>query len=99
MSVPGRSTADGPPDGASLIAYPSAFPIKVMGVNAEGFADAMVAIALQFDAGYDRRTLELRPSRGGNYLGLTLTVTATSREQLDGLYRALSTHPWVKMVL
>ena len=89
---------DIPPE-QSLIEYPSAFPIKVMGANVEGFAEAMVAIALQFDAGYDRRTLEVRPSKGGNYLGLTLTVTATSREQLDELYRTLSTHPMVKMVL
>jgi uncharacterized protein len=59
----------------------------------------MVAIALQFDAGFDRHTLEVRPSKGGNYLGLTLTVTATSREQLDELYRTLSTHPMVKVVL
>jgi uncharacterized protein len=39
------------------------------------------------------------PEQGGNYLGLTLTVTATSREQLDELYRTLSTHPMVKVVL
>ena len=91
--------ADDPRERASLIEYPSAFPIKVMGVNAEGFADAMVAIALQFDTAYDRQTLEVRPSKGGNYLGLTLTVTATSREQLDELYRTLSTHPMVKVVL
>ena len=37
--------------------------------------------------------------KAGNYLGLTITVTATSREQLDALYRALSTHPMVKVVL
>jgi len=45
------------------------------------------------------RQLELRPSRGGNYLGITLTVTATSREQLDALYGALTAHPMVKVVL
>jgi hypothetical protein len=43
--------------------------------------------------------VEQRPSRVGNYLGLTITVTATSREQLDELYRTLSTHPMVKVVL
>lgn len=86
-------------DRASLIEYPSTFPIKVMGANHPGFEQAMVDLALQFDPDYDRGTLELRPSRGGNYLGLTLTVTATSREQLDALYRALSSHPMVKVVL
>ncbi len=87
-----------PPE-QSLITYPSAFPIKVMGVQAEGFEAAMVAIARQFDAGFDAATVERRPSKAGNYLGLTLTVTATSREQLDELYRTLSTHPMVKVVL
>ena len=43
--------------------------------------------------------VELRESSGGKYLGITVTVTATSREQLDELYRTLSTHPMVKVVL
>lgn len=84
---------------ASLIEYPSLFPIKVMGANDPAFEQAVVEIALQFDPGYDRGTLELRPSSSGKYLGLTLSVTATSREQLDDLYRALSGHPLVKVVL
>lgn len=83
----------------SLIDYPSAFPIKVMGHNADGFVAALTLIARQFDAAFDASTIELRPSKGGNYLGVTLTVTATSREQLDELYRTLSTHPMVKVVL
>ena len=87
------------PPAPSLIEYPSAFPIKVMGANVEGFTAAILAVARQFDPGLDPATLESRPSKGGNYLGLTLTVTATSREQLDALYRALSTHPMVKVVL
>ena len=83
----------------SLIEYPSAFPIKVMGARAEGFVEAVVAVAQRFDPGFDPATVEQRASRGGNYLGLTITVTATSREQLDELYRTLSTHPMVKVVL
>jgi putative lipoic acid-binding regulatory protein len=83
----------------SLIEYPCAFPIKVMGVHAEGFTEAVVAVALQFDPGFDAATVERRPSKAGNYLGLTITVNATSREQLDELYRTLSTHPMVKVVL
>ncbi len=88
-----------PPDQTSLIEYPSAFPIKVMGAAVDGFEDAMVAIARQFDANFDAELIERRPSKAGNYLGLTLTVLATSREQLDELYRTLSTHPMVKVVL
>jgi len=83
----------------SLIRYPSLFPIKVMGINDPALEQAVVDIALQFDPGYDRATLQLRTSSGGKYLGLTLSITATSREQLDALYGRLSSHPLVKVVL
>ena len=92
------STPDVPPE-RSLIEYPSAFPIKVMGAHVAGFTEAIVAVAQRFDPTFDAATVERRPSRAGNYLGLTITVTATSREQLDELYRTLSTHPMVKVVL
>lgn len=83
----------------SLIEYPCRFPIKVMGTNVEGFVHALTQIAEQFDPTFDAATVELRNSSSGHYLGVTLTVTATSREQLDDLYRALTSHPMVKVVL
>ena len=83
----------------SLIEYPCAFPIKVMGLKVEGFVHAMTEVAERFDPSFDASTIELRPSKGGNYLGVTLTVQATSRAQLDDLYRALTSHPMVKVVL
>lgn len=88
-----------PPPQDSLIEYPSQFPIKVMGLNVEGYVHALTHIAHQFDPHFDASTIELRESKGGKYLGVTLTVTATSREQLDELYRTLSSHPMVKVVL
>ncbi|MDY0748542.1 DUF493 family protein [Paucibacter sp. R3-3] len=87
-----------PPE-ESLIEYPSKFPIKVMGEQADGFVEAITIVAQMFDPGFDASTIEQRPSKGGKYLGLTITVTATSREQLDELYRTLTTHPMVKVVL
>lgn len=84
---------------ASLIEYPSAFPVKVMGLNVDGFAEAMGQLAGRFDPDFDPASIELRPSKGNKYLGVTLNITATSREQLDELYRTLSTHPMVKVVL
>ena len=83
----------------SLIEYPSLFPIKVMGIKTDGLVQAITAIAHQFDPAFDATTVELRESKGGNYLGVTVTVTATSREQLDELYRTFSSHPMVKVVL
>jgi len=94
---PAGATPDARKD--SLIEYPSAFPIKVMGANVDGFVHAVTHVARQFDPDFDASTIELRDSKGGNYLGVTITVTATSREQLDDLYRALSSHPMVKVVL
>ena len=87
------------PHEQSLIEYPSQFPIKVMGLNVDGFVHAITTIAETFDPSFDATTVELRASKGEKYLGITVTVTATSREQLDELYRTLSTHPMVKMVL
>ena len=95
-------TASNPNDGnerASLIEYPSDFPIKIMGPTNDHFAHTMVELVKQYDPEFDAATLELRPSAKGNYLGLTATVRATSRQQLDDLYRALSSHPMVKVVL
>jgi putative lipoic acid-binding regulatory protein len=89
---------DIPPE-ESLIQYPCQFPIKVMGQQADGFIEAIAVVARRFDPSFDATTIEQRPSSGGRYLGLTITITATSRDQLDELYRTLSTHPMVKVVL
>jgi putative lipoic acid-binding regulatory protein len=70
-----------------------------MGVKTDGLVHAITLIAQKFDPGFDAATIELRESKGGKYLGVTVTVMVTSREQLDELYRALSTHPMVKVVL
>ncbi|AOS81966.1 MULTISPECIES: HP0495 family protein [Hydrogenophaga] len=94
MSLP----SDIPPE-QSLITYPTHFPIKVMGENVEGFAEAIVEIVRNFDPSFDVATLERRPSKAGNYMGLTVAVFVTSRDQLDEVYRTLTTHPMVKVVL
>jgi uncharacterized protein len=95
---PPLQPGDIPPE-QSLIQYPSPFPIKVLGPKVEGFEAAIAHVARQFDPDFDAATIERRDSAGGNYQGLTITITATSREQLDELYRTLSTHPMVKWVM
>ena len=86
-------------DTDSLIRDPSQFPIKVLGPKVDGFVHAVSTVARAFDPDFDAAAIELRESSGGKYLGITITITATSREQLDELYRTLSTHPMVKVVL
>ena len=83
----------------SLIEYPSDFPIKIMGVMQDDFAQAMVELVSLHDPEFHAGKMDMRPSSKGTYLALTATVHATSREQLDNLYRALSSHPMVKVVL
>lgn len=82
-----------------LLQFPTDFPLKVMGLRVDGFAEAIVAVVHRHAPDFDAATLEMRPSRQGTYLGLTATIRATSREQLDSLYRELTGHPWVKVVL
>lgn len=83
----------------TLLEFPTAFPIKIMGEARDNFAQTMVEIVLKHAPDYDAASIEMRPSSTGRYLGLTCTITATSQEQLDALYRELSGHPLVKVVL
>ncbi len=83
----------------SLIDFPCDFPIKVFGIAQQDFAEA-VAEAVQIHApDFNASNIEMRTSSGAKYLSLTCTVHVISREQLDDIYRVLSAHPMVKMVL
>lgn len=83
----------------SLLKFPCAFPIKAMGRTADHFAQTVVDVVLRHAPDFDASTVEMRSSSAGNYLSVTCTITATSRRQLDDLYRDLSSHPLVSMVL
>ena len=82
-----------------MLNYPTSFSIKVMGRNTADFEALMLALILPHlvdQADFETRS---RPSRDGNYLSLTVTIQAQSREQLDAIYRDLSAHEQVLMVL
>jgi putative lipoic acid-binding regulatory protein len=95
--VQGRNAA--PPEQDGLLAFPTAFPIKIMGRREGDFAQAVLDIVLRHAPDFQAASMEMRPSRQGKYLSLTVTVNATSREQLDALSRELCAHPSVVMVL
>jgi putative lipoic acid-binding regulatory protein len=86
-------------DEATLIEYPCDFPLKILGRSEDGFAQAVAAVVRAHAPGFDPAAMTMRASSGGKYLSLTCTVHATSRAQLDGLYKALCDHPMVAMVL
>jgi putative lipoic acid-binding regulatory protein len=83
----------------SLIEYPCDFPIKVFGEANPGFAEAVTRVVLAHAHDFDPESIEARSSSNAKYISLTCTIRATSREQLDNLYRDLTSHPMVKMVL
>lgn len=90
------SPADSQP---SLIEYPCDFPIKVMGRQEPGLAQELVAIVRRHAPDFDGGSVEMRMSRQKSYLSVTCVIRATSREQLDAIYRDLCDHPQVVMVL
>ena len=94
-------TAMDPPEikRESLLTFPCVFPIKIMGRREDGYAQTIAEIVTRHAPDFHPDTMEMRPSRNGRYLSLTVTLNARSREQLDGLYLELSKHPMVIMVL
>jgi putative lipoic acid-binding regulatory protein len=83
----------------SLFEFPCDFPLKVMGPRHEGFTAAVIEVVQRHAPEFDAATMETRDSRQGSYLSLTCTIRAESRQQLDALYRELTSHPLVKVVL
>ena len=83
----------------SLLTFPCVFPIKVMGRRQDEFAQVITDIVLKHAPDFHPETIEMRSSKQGRYLSLTVTINAKSREQLDALYSELSKHPMVTMVL
>jgi putative lipoic acid-binding regulatory protein len=83
----------------TLIEYPCDFPIKVMGVNDVGLQQAVLETVTRHAPDFDPATTQVRASAKGNYLSLTCTFRAHSQTQVDTLYRELTSHPLVKVVL
>ena len=83
----------------TLLEFPCAFPLKVMGIADDALSPTVVDIVQKHAPEFDASSMEIRSSSGGKYTSLTCTITATSKPQLDALYRELSGHPMVKVVL
>lgn len=83
----------------TLLEFPCAFPLKIMGLAQDNLAQEVLAVIHQFATDYDGKNMEMRASSSGKYVSLTCTVNAQSKAQLDNIYRALTSHPLVKVVL
>lgn len=91
------SASDTPPE--TLLKFPTAFPIKAMGRREDGFAQTIADIVRAHAPDFDPSTIDMRPSKNGNFLSVTATINAQSKDQLDAIYRALTAHPAVLMAL
>ena len=97
MHTPAMNLPDDPQP--SLLTFPCVFPMKVMGRREDGFAQMVSETVMRHAPDFHPDTIEMRSSRNGRYLSLTVVINAKSREQLDALYMELSKHPMVIMVL
>jgi uncharacterized protein len=83
----------------TLLEFPCAFPLKIMGLANDALAQTVLDVVLRHAPDFDGASMEMRASSGGKYISLTCTINATSKPQLDALYRELSSHPMVRVVL
>jgi len=79
--------------------FPAVFPVKVMGANQDDFERLVVEIIRKHASVADEQALVSRLSRNGRFVSITVHINAESQEQLDNLYRELSTHERVLMML
>lgn len=92
MSEDSRDPGAGKIDlnGESLLKFPDIYHVKAMGKNGPYLLGHIQEIIARHIHGLPEDAFQCRESRDGNYLSVTCTFTAQSREQLDAIYRDLS---------
>ena len=83
----------------SLLEFPCEFPLKAMGRGIVGIEQTIIDIVKEHVDDLDETKVSTNTSRNGKYISVTIVITATSREQLDNIYRAFTDHPDVLMAL
>ncbi len=86
-------------DSTPLLEFPCDFAIKAMGRAGTDLEAVVVGIVRRHAPDLGEGAVRSRPSRDGNYLSVTVTLHADSREQLDDIYRELTAHEQVLMAL
>jgi putative lipoic acid-binding regulatory protein len=83
----------------ALIDFPCDFPIKVMGLTEDTFAQTIISLIQTIVPEFNASHIEMRASSAGKYISLTCSVPVVSQAQLDDIYRLISAHPLVKYAL
>ncbi len=79
--------------------FPCQFPIKAIGKNSAEFELTVVAIVRKHAKDLTEAAVKVRPSKGDMFIGVTVTIEAQSKKQLDAIYQDLNDCPDVRMVL
>ena len=83
----------------SLLEFPCPFPIKVMGRDRPSFRETAVALVERHAGEVSPDAIAESSSRNGNFLSITITISAESQEQLDNIYNDLSSHEEILVAL
>lgn len=87
------------PPTESLLTFPCDFTLKVFGLGTDEFEAEVLSLVHKQIPNFSERVIQSRASENGKYRALSITVHVQSKEQLDNLYRVLSTSPHILMVL
>jgi putative lipoic acid-binding regulatory protein len=82
-----------------LLEFPCDYPIKVIGRENSVFRETILEVVSRHDSGLDYSRVEERVSGKGNYLSVTIWITATGKPQLDAIFRDLKATGLVSVVL
>ena len=83
----------------TLMEFPCAFPIKLMGRDTPDFRDTVRGLVEKHTGPLPDDAIQSASSRNGRFVSVTVTVDAQSREQLDDIYRDATAHDDVLMAL
>ena len=86
-------------DQDTLLEFPCRFPIKAMGKDEDEFVAHVLNLVTPHFPEISEDDIRTRSSNGGKYISVTITVTATSKLQLDAIYYALTDSDRVRMAL
>lgn len=82
-----------------ILTFPSKIDIKAFGLMSPRFEALVHQIVSRHISPQDLLSTSRRESRGGKYVALTVTIQATSREQMDAIYQDLTDCKDVLMAL
>ena len=83
----------------SLLIFPCAFPVKMMGRDTPEFRETARSLIEKHTGPISDSAINNSLSRKGNFVSITITIDALSQKQLDDIYRDVSSHEDVLMAL